>query len=144
MKTIAEGIFNGLSSEEIGISKEEYLERKRLVDEFVKTSPWDSTAHILWLLSRKDIALSGGDYPDSHIWVKKEMPSTAIQAEGLIKDGSKIIASGGRFASEDVYQSRMAVCEKCANLQKNRCLKCGCYMKIKAKFAVMNCPINLW
>ena len=43
--------------------------------------------------------------------------------------------SGGRFD----------ICKKCIFLTKrNKCKKCGCFMKLKTKLSLAKCPIGKW
>ncbi len=46
---------------------------------------------------------------------------------------------------QDVIDKRWAICQECEFLtEKNRCRKCGCFMKKKITFAVVDCPIGKW
>lgn len=46
----------------------------------------------------------------------------------------------------DSFQERIKVCDTCENLVKMTfsCKKCGCFMKIKARFKKSTCPIGKW
>ena len=41
---------------------------------------------------------------------------------------------------EAVYQQRLALCSMCDNLLSGTCLKCGCYVELRAAFANQKCP----
>tara|TARA_Y100000310_G_C20295933_1_gene629386 strand:- start:124 stop:507 length:384 start_codon:yes stop_codon:yes gene_type:complete len=46
---------------------------------------------------------------------------------------------------QDVIDKRWAICQECEFLtEKNRCKKCGCFMKKKTKVATVGCPIGKW
>ena len=46
---------------------------------------------------------------------------------------------------QDVIDKRWAICQECEFLTaKNRCKKCGCFMKKKIKVATVACPIGKW
>jgi len=141
--TLAEKIHNGATSAELGITEEEYAARQKLISQFLLENEWNAAAHVLWLLSQKNLVILGGEYPDSHIWENKT-PTVATMATGLVQDAGKIVSSGMKFATEEDYKKRIEICNACEAVQDGRCLKCGCYMSIKAKFTAMRCPINLW
>ena len=49
------------------------------------------------------------------------------------------------FASEDVQQFRMAVCEGCPKLTiLKTCQICGCVMPFKVKIKTARCPLGIW
>ncbi len=38
------------------------------------------------------------------------------------------------------YNRRLSLCKKCDNLISGMCLKCGCYVEIRAALKNKNCP----
>lgn len=49
------------------------------------------------------------------------------------------------FATEDLQQARMSICENCPELiNLTRCKKCGCYMKLKVRILWAKCPMDKW
>jgi len=50
------------------------------------------------------------------------------------------------FATEEVRNERLAICESCPLLFKPTftCRRCMCFMKIKSSIASMKCPENKW
>lgn len=48
--------------------------------------------------------------------------------------------------SSHIYKERVATCEKCEELIKltGQCSRCGCFIKLKAKYAKSFCPIGKW
>jgi protein-arginine kinase activator protein McsA len=45
-----------------------------------------------------------------------------------------------------VYKERLAICKACEFYfsTTGTCLKCGCFMRIKAKISSLSCPIKKW
>ena len=48
------------------------------------------------------------------------------------------------FHDEDVLKMRWDLCLGCEFLKDDKCLKCGCFMKVKHKLAMARCPIDKW
>ncbi len=48
--------------------------------------------------------------------------------------------------SKERYKKRMKICLKCEFFEPklNRCLKCGCFLMVKAAFRTTSCPIDKW
>lgn len=42
--------------------------------------------------------------------------------------------------NEDEYARRLSFCKKCDNLISGMCLKCGCYVEVRAALKNKNCP----
>lgn len=78
----------------------------------------------------------------------KELPSVMEMAKNLMTDGSKIIKNavqGNKNLVEDsVRRFRWSTCQECPSLQDDRCLECGCFMKIKVAFVTSKCPLEKW
>ena len=45
---------------------------------------------------------------------------------------------------EEVLKMRWDLCLGCEFLKDDKCLKCGCFMKVKHKLAMAKCPIDKW
>lgn len=50
-----------------------------------------------------------------------------------------------RFGDElkvegDKYESRLAICKECEYLVSGTCLKCGCYVELRAALKKNHCP----
>lgn len=41
---------------------------------------------------------------------------------------------------DDIYISRLTLCKSCDNLISGMCLKCGCYVEIRAILKDKDCP----
>ncbi len=42
--------------------------------------------------------------------------------------------------NDDLYLKRLSFCKECDNLISGICLKCGCYVEIRAVFRNKSCP----
>lgn len=62
----------------------------------------------------------------------------------IIKAGVQYAESGFKNTSEEEYHKRLLVCSTCEEFNNNRCNKCGCYLKLKAKMATEKCPLGKW
>ena len=88
--------------------------------------------------------------PECHDTPEPTLPSTGEMAKSLLSSVKDIAAgaiSGQALVVDDeVYNYRMAVCGGCEFFIKDtqRCGQCGCFMKTKAKFAAVSCPIHKW
>lgn len=45
---------------------------------------------------------------------------------------------------EDEYKRRLSICLECEKLLQGTCLKCGCYVEIRAAAAISRCPGKKW
>jgi len=79
---------------------------------------------------------------------KEDLPSALEMAKNLARDASKIVknaVSGNTTLVESfVREERWATCNGCPRLQNDRCLECGCFMKIKVAFQTSQCPLGKW
>jgi hypothetical protein len=79
---------------------------------------------------------------------KNELPSVMEMAKNLMSDGSKIVKNamqGNKSLVEDsVRIHRWSTCQTCPRLQNDRCLECGCFMKVKVAFVTSKCPLEKW
>ena len=50
------------------------------------------------------------------------------------------------FVPNEVYEDRIAICKGCIYYKKllGNCVRCGCFMKVKARIAPMECPQKYW
>ena len=46
--------------------------------------------------------------------------------------------------ADNEYQERLSVCKECNNLLDATCLKCGCYVEIRAIKKDAHCPVKKW
>ena len=79
---------------------------------------------------------------------KEDLPSALEMAKDLARDASKIVknaVSGNTTLVEpDVRDHRWTICKRCPRLQNDRCLECGCFMKVKVAFQTSVCPLGKW
>ena len=48
-----------------------------------------------------------------------------------------------RFVRDEVYEFRLLQCSKCEYLEYgSTCLKCGCFVQIRAKLEEARCPLS--
>lgn len=60
------------------------------------------------------------------------------EVEALVKEQ---LALEPNLVSDEIYQSRIEICEQCPNLQyETTCGFCGCFVAFRAKLANKRCP----
>ncbi|MBE5883608.1 MAG: hypothetical protein E7291_04205 [Lachnospiraceae bacterium] len=47
-------------------------------------------------------------------------------------------------ATEELYESRLAICKECDLLFQGMCRTCGCYVELRAVITKNKCPNNRW
>ena len=57
---------------------------------------------------------------------------------------ARALMSGAERASDEEYDRRLAVCRACESLIDATCLKCGCYVELRALAAGARCPVKKW
>lgn len=72
-------------------------------------------------------------------------------APGLLKKGKNFLSSlaghvrkGLPVVPTEEYDRRMDICKACDFFLGGSCTKCGCGMKIKARWAGSSCPVGKW
>ncbi len=78
-----------------------------------------------------------------------KLPGMMDMAKNLMRDGAKIAStalSGNSVLVEDsVREHRLSTCRACPRFTpEERCVECGCFMKVKAAFVTSVCPLNKW
>jgi hypothetical protein len=50
------------------------------------------------------------------------------------------------YVDENTASSRYSICQSCPEFIKisGQCKKCGCFMKLKVKAKIAECPLNKW
>ena len=43
-------------------------------------------------------------------------------------------------ANETLYQNRLRACKECEHLISGTCMKCGCYVELRAAYIKQKCP----
>lgn len=62
------------------------------------------------------------------------------------KAAFKRMFKGGK-ASDEVKEKRLEICSLCIDKKvcwKDRCLDCGCVIKVKAGWSTEECPVGKW
>lgn len=73
----------------------------------------------------------------------KRQPRFAKFLKNSIKDIKDVVQSGE--TTRKIFDVRINICKNCEFFTKwARCLKCGCFMKKKARYKGASCPINKW
>ena len=44
------------------------------------------------------------------------------------------------LVSADIFERRISICKACDNLISGMCLKCGCYVEVRARLKNSDCP----
>jgi hypothetical protein len=78
-----------------------------------------------------------------------KLPGMLDMAKNLMRDGAKIASnalSGNTTLVEDsVREHRLSICSTCPKFTpEQRCVECGCFMKVKAAFVTSKCPLGKW
>src|SRR5207248_693358 len=71
-------------------------------------------------------------------------PGLAQQTWNLATSVAAFIADGCRTITPEEFAARLSTCDGCDRRRENRCLACGCYLPIKARWRVMKCPLAKW
>jgi hypothetical protein len=72
------------------------------------------------------------------------VPVSIETLKGLTKASKDVFMR--RFVDDDVRQIRQDICMVCPSWEhtSNRCLECGCQMRIKARLSSSSCPLGKW
>tara|TARA_B100000575_G_scaffold250054_1_gene216762 strand:- start:151 stop:537 length:387 start_codon:yes stop_codon:yes gene_type:complete len=72
------------------------------------------------------------------------VPVSIETARNLAKAGRDIAMK--RYVPDDVKRSRMEHCMICPSWEhrSNRCLECGCQMRVKTSLTSSECPLGKW
>jgi len=86
----------------------------------------------------KCIYSESGASPELSILKKVSSLSGALTKEviGIVKGREKL--------SSDEIRRRWELCEGCCFWKSGRCLKCGCFMRVKVSFRTSKCSIGKW
>lgn len=78
--------------------------------------------------------------------LKENLPSITQQGVSVLKEGFKHLITGAKKTQEELFNERMEICRACPFFiqDQERCGKCGCFLKVKAKWESSHCPIGNW
>ncbi|WP_227004528.1 DUF6171 family protein [Jeotgalibaca porci] len=48
------------------------------------------------------------------------------------------------LSSDNLRESRLAICASCPFRQSHTCTKCGCYVAFRASLKLKSCPVGKW
>ncbi len=71
-------------------------------------------------------------------------PNLTRQAWNLARALADFVADGCRTVTAEQYRQRLEVCDVCEHRRRNRCLKCGCRLSLKARGRAFGCPLGKW
>ena len=73
-----------------------------------------------------------------------DFPSFPEMAKTLLIESCKHMLNGCAHILIEDFKKRLEICNKCEFLKDGRCVKCGCFMNIKARWETTKCPIGKW
>lgn len=145
---IAEELYKGRSCKELGLSDIACSSRKETLERFL--SVWDGIdfyhSYHKWIVSEEKEARTEQSIEPTASFANKQeaMPSYGSMFKELTDSIHHIVRSGIAVCSVEKHEERYAICSACEFLHAGRCSKCGCFMKLKAKFEAMKCPEQKW
>jgi len=71
-----------------------------------------------------------------------KIPGVVQLASNLMQAAASIVGNGMQVAEDEL--ERLAICQSCPQLIKDRCSVCGCYVSMKVHFAASHCPKEKW
>lgn len=93
---------------------------------------------------RCDVPDLPGTSPTVPLSLFQAMPNLASQAWNLVTSVAGFVADGMKTVNEDQYRQRLEICDVCDFRRNNRCLKCGCFLSLKACGRAFRCPAGKW
>ena len=67
---------------------------------------------------------------------KEDVYAYVLKTRQLLSDNEK--------ADDNLYDIRLNTCKQCDSLMDATCLKCGCYVEIRALKKSSRCPVKRW
>lgn len=69
-----------------------------------------------------------------------------LDIKGLLEVGKELLSGEDISVPEEVSKERFKTCLKCPKLQHPllTCSECGCFMKVKTKVSISECPLGKW
>lgn len=75
---------------------------------------------------------------------KQNAPSAMSMGWNFVKAVGAYVKSGLKDTDEEQYAERLRICDTCEWRTGGRCMKCGCFIDAKARWASSDCPIGKW
>lgn len=80
-----------------------------------------------------------------NVKARLEVDDFAVENETIDMRTTPPLIRRGIIHDQAILDERWGLCSGCEFLtDSNTCQKCGCFMKVKHKFAVARCPIGKW
>ena len=73
-----------------------------------------------------------------------QFPRLPQQVKNLAGALADFLADGCTTASEETYRQRLEICQTCEHRRGQRCVKCGCRLRWKARGRAFQCPLGKW
>lgn len=78
-----------------------------------------------------------------------KLPGMMDMAKNLMQDGFKIaknaIEGNNTLVDDSIRENRLSICRSCPKFTpEERCVECGCFMKVKSAFVTSKCPLGKW
>ena len=67
-------------------------------------------------------------------------PPLRSQAWNLVCSLAVFVADGCRTVTTEQYRERLEICDACEHRRRNRCMKCGCRLSLKAQAGPSSAP----
>ncbi len=74
----------------------------------------------------------------------EKLPPILTQTKNFIKSLLNHVAGGAKMVDDAEFDRRMNICKGCDRLQNDRCLECGCFVEVKARWSSEECPLKKW
>jgi peroxiredoxin len=71
-------------------------------------------------------------------------PPLTQQAWNITRSLADFTVDGFKTLSAEQYQQRLQVCDRCDRRRESQCLECGCYLPLKVRGRVFDCPLGKW
>ena len=71
-------------------------------------------------------------------------PSLPQQFWSLTRAVADFVADGCTTVTEAQYRQRLEICDVCEHRRGQRCGKCGCRLRWKARGQAFRCPLGKW
>jgi len=134
---------------ELGLPLINYQSRRDLLVAFLGEHEFSEEAYALWVAERMRQQRDEEEKEQCIECEDVKPPSLADQAKSFTAAAVQHAKSGFKNVDAATLAERNRICNACGLLgtegrMKDRCQVCGCYMKIKARWATSKCPKGKW
>jgi len=78
------------------------------------------------------------------VWYPRKQPSFIDKAGNFVRACCGYAQGGFKITPNDLYESRVKICQDCSFFDNNSCIACGCFVSFKAKMLSEDCPKGYW